>query len=175
MTAEPDSATALASRNATGDLSAVFQQGVAAGVLGAGIVAVWFLVLDTINGRPFYTPTVLGTALFRHGEGLASPESLAVSLEMVLMFTWVHGLVFAILGGAASWLLWVAERNPSLGFGILFLFVAFEFGFIVVAMVFAERALHALAWPAVLVANLLAAAAMAFYFWLRHPNLKIRP
>jgi len=35
--------------------------------------------------------------------------------------------------------------------------------------------LKALTWPAVLVANLLAAAAMGAYFWLRHPALEVSP
>jgi len=42
-------------------------------------------------------------------------------------------------------------------------------------MFFAEPILHALAWPAVLVANVLAAAAMGGYFWVRHPNLRVQP
>jgi hypothetical protein len=166
---------ALTTRRPAENLSTVFQEGVAAGLVGAVTIAVWFLILDTIGGRPLYTPTVLGTALFRHGEGLATPETLPISLEMVLMFTWVHALVFAAVGGAVSWLLWIAERHPSLGFGILFLFVVCEFGFIAAAMLFAEPVLRALAWPAVLVANLLAATAMAVYFRLRHPNLRIHP
>jgi len=62
-----------------------------------------------------------------------------------------------------------------LGFGILMLFVFFECGFVVGAMFFAEPILHALAWPAVLVANMLAAAAMGGYFWVRHPNLRVQP
>jgi hypothetical protein len=55
------------------------------------------------------------------------------------------------------------------------LFVFFEFGFIAAAMLLAEPVLQALAWPAILVANLLAATAMGGYFWLRHPNLRVRP
>jgi hypothetical protein len=153
----------------------LYQEGIVAGLVGAATIAVWFLVLDGISGRPFYTPNVLGTALFRRGEGLASPETLAISLEMVLMFTWVHGLAFAAIGGIVAWLLSLAERNPSIGFGFLILFVVLEFGFLVVAMIFAAPVLRALAWPAVVVANLLAAMAMAAYFRLRHPNLIIRP
>jgi hypothetical protein len=42
-------------------------------------------------------------------------------------------------------------------------------------MLFAAPVLHTLAWPAILVANLLAAAAMGGYFWLRHPNLSVQP
>ena len=175
MTARVDATVASTSPAETVNVSRLYQEGMIAGLLGAAIVAVWFLILDTLHGRPLYTPTVLGTALFGRGAGLGSPETLAISLEMVAMFTWVHALVFAALGGIASRLLALAEGNPNLGFGILLLFVVFEFGFIVAAMVFAKAVLTALAWPAVLAANLLAAAGMAGYFWLRHPNLRVRP
>lgn len=164
---------ALGTTSATG--SKLYEEGIAAGTLGAVTVAVWFLLLDTMAGRPLYTPTVLGTALFRGAEGLATPENLPVSIEMALMFTWVHFLVFALIGGAAALLLGLAEKDPNYGFGILLLFVIFEFGFLVAAMIFASDVLHALAWPAILVGNLLAAGAMARYFWRRHPTLTIWP
>jgi hypothetical protein len=166
---------ATAPRAAAADLSQVFQQGVVAGLLGAATIAVWFLILDAIEGRPLHTPTVLGTALFARGENLAMPERLPVALDMVLMFTWVHGLVFIMIGGLTSWLLSQVERHPSIGTGILILFIVCEFGFVVGAMLFAEPLLHALAWPAVVVANLLAASAMGAYFWFRHPTLRIPP
>ena len=152
---------------------ALAQEGLIAGLVGAATIAVWFLILDSLGGRPLYTPTVLGTALFRRG---AMPLSEVLpDLEMVLMFTWVHCLVFVAIGGIVAWLLALAERHPSFGFGILMLFVFFECGFVVAAMFFAEPILHALAWPAVLVANMLAAAAMGGYFWVRHPNLRVQP
>jgi hypothetical protein len=157
------------------DVSRIYQQGFVAGLIGAATVALWFLLIDAFNGRPLYTPTVLGTALFRHGVGLASPETLPISFEMVWMFTWVHALLFAAIGGVASRLLALAEGNPSVGFGILLLFVVFEFGFTVAAMVLAAPVLRALTWPAVLVANLLAAATMGGYFHLAHPQLRVRP
>ena len=157
------------------EISKMYQEGIVAGVIGAATIAIWFLILDTINGRPLYTPSVLGTALFRRGVGLASPESLPVSFEMVLMYTWIHGLIFSFLGGLASRLLRLAERNPNFGFGIVLLFVVFEFGFLVVATLFEERILRVLGWFSILLGNLLAAAAMAGYFWRRHPHLEIRP
>jgi hypothetical protein len=152
----------------------VYQEGIVAGIAGAAVIALWFLALDVIQGRPLYTPTVLGTALFK-GPGALDPEAVSVSLETVLVFTWVHVLVFCFLGGIASYLITKAERSPNLGFGVLLLFVVFEFGFIAVTMVFAEPVLKALAWPAVLVGNLLAAAAMGLYLWRRHPQLRIEP
>ncbi len=151
----------------------LYQEGMIAGLIGAATVALWFLLVDAAAGRPLYTPTVLGSALFRRG---AAPlAEVLPDLEMVGMFTWVHGLVFLAIGGVVAWLLAYVERHPSAGFGILMLFVFFEFGFVAAAMVFAEPVLHALAWPAVLVANMLAATAMGGYFWVRHRNLSVRP
>lgn len=75
----------------------------------------------------------------------------------------------------AAYLLARAEDSPNLGFGIILLAVIFMFGFIAVTMAFAEPVLRALAWPAILAGNVLAAAAMSVYFWRRHPNLSILP
>ena len=157
------------------ELSGVYGEGIVAGLLGAAAVAVWFLIVDTINGQPFHTPTVLGTAVFRGGAGLEHAETIPVSYEMVMAFTWVHCLIFAAIGGIAARLLAFAEHTANVGFGIVLLFVIFEFGFVAVTMVFAEDVLRSLAWPAVLVGNLLAAAVMGAYFRRRHPNLHIEP
>jgi hypothetical protein len=154
--------------------SRTYSEGIAAGVLGAATIAVWFFILDLYYGRPFYTPNTLGTALFRSGT-VSDPTTAPVSLEMVLYYTWVHALVFCAIGAVASKLLSLAERDVNFGFGIVLLFVVFEFGFIAAAMVFFEPILHALAWPAVLVGNFLAAGAMALYFWRHHPMLRIAP
>ena len=175
MITPPGATKSVLTRSDPDEISRFHLEGIVAGAIGAATIAIWFLILDTVNGRPLYTPTVLGTALFRRGEGLASPESLPISFEMVLLYTWVHGLVFAVIGGVASRLLQLAERNPNLGFGILLLFVVFEFGFLSATTLVEGRILQALAWQAILVGNLLAVAAMAGYFWRRHPNLKIRP
>ena len=156
------------------DTARLYQEGMTAGVIGAATVALWFLLLDSASGRPLYTPTVLGTAIFRRA-ALATPETLSVSLEMVGMFTWIHVLIFAALGGVASRLLAMVERNPSWGFGLLLLFVVFEFGFVAAAALLASPILRVIPWPSVLGANLLAAAAMSAYFWRRHPHLVVSP
>jgi hypothetical protein len=153
----------------------LYLDGIIAGSIGAATIAVWFLLLDLVKGQPLYTPAVLGTALFQGTVVLASQQGAPPSLQMVLMYTWVHWLAFCVIGGIASRLLRAAEQNPNLGFGILLLFVVYEFGFVVVAMIFAEPVLHALTWPAILIGNLLAACGMASYFWSRHPSLKIWP
>src|SRR5262245_56142683 len=153
----------------------VYLEGIRAGLVGASIIALWFLVVDTIAGRPFYTPALLGEALFHGGEGLAGIGATKPSLELVAGFTWVHYLVFMLIGVGAARLMALAERNPNLGFGIVLFFAVFEFGFLLASMVFAEGVLQRLAWPAVLVGNLLAAAGMAWILWRGHRQLAIEP
>jgi hypothetical protein len=156
-------------------LATAYAEGIRAGLAGAITIALWFALLDGLRGRWFFTPTVLGTAIFRGGAGLEDPSALAPSLEMVLSFTWIHVLVFVLLGMAAARLLLLAEDDSHLGFGILLLFFVFEFGFVGACMVFAEPVLQALAWPAVVVGNLLAAVVMAATFWRGHRGLTIQP
>ena len=69
----------------------------------------------------------------------------------------------------------LGSRLAVRGFADILLFVIFEFGFVGAAMIFAESILHAIAWLSVLVGNLLAAAAMAAYFWRHHGDLQVSP
>jgi hypothetical protein len=157
------------------DTTRVYQEGIVGGLLGGLAVALWFLVVDVAQGRPLYTPTVLGTALFGRGVWPGTLDSMPPSLEMVAMFTWVHLLAFAVIGVVVSKLIAMAEAHPSLGFGFVLLFVILEAAFTAAVMIVAAPVLRALTWPAILVANLLAAAVMAGYFWLRHPRMAMRP
>lgn len=163
------------SESAALETSRLYQDGFVAGTLGAATIALWFLLLDLIQGRPLFTPTVLGTALFKGAGALGDLENIEVSLHMVGGFTFVHWLVFTVLGCVASRLLGAAEHNPNLGFGVLLLLVVFLFGFLAAATVFAEPVLQALAWPTILIGNLLAAIVMGLYFWRRHPHMAINP
>ena len=144
------------------------------GAIGAATIAAWFLALDFLHGRPLYTPTVLGTALVR-GRGLASPETPPVSVPMVLLFTFVHGVVFLALGAVGCGLVRLAEKNENYGFGLILFFVFLVCGFLFVTMLFAEDVLRVLAWPAILAGNVLAVVAMALYLKPRHPNVRMLP
>ena len=148
----------------------IYFDGLIAGIIGASVIAIWFLFLDTVSGLPLYAPTVLGAALFLGPEDLASTEAVQLSLNLTLMYTWVHVLAFVMLGEIAAYLLFLTGKNPNLGFCI-FLFALLEFGFVGTVFVFAEPVLDQLAWPAILLGNLLAAAAMVCYFRLRQTNL----
>lgn len=155
--------------------SAVYIEGCIAGLVGAVTVAAWFLFIDAINGRPFYTPSLLGAALFRFNHAAWELQSVTVSVELTVMYTWIHLLVFMALGGLAARLLKYAEKDSNLGFAILLLFVFLVFGFVAGAFLLAEPVLGLLTWPAVLGGNLLAAGAMATYLFSRHRSLAILP
>jgi len=175
MAAESRVSSPAMTAGATSEATAAYADGIVAGLAGAATIAGWFFILDAVRGKPFYTPTVLGTALFRRGIGLEAPETLSPNFEIVMSFTWVHVLAFILIGLAAARLLALAERDPNYGFGIVLIAVFFEFGFLLACMVFAEPVLRALTWPEILVGNLLAAGAMTTVFWRRHPRLTIWP
>lgn len=168
------SGSVLRSEEST-ERTATYEQGLIAGALGAATIALWFFAVDLINGRPFFTPNILGTALLQGVGSVAAPERVPISFETVLVFTWIHVLVFLVIGIAAALLLELAERDRNLGFGIVLFAVIFEYGFVAVTTIFAENVLVALSLTRVLIGNFLAAAAMALYFWRRHPGLVMEP
>jgi uncharacterized membrane protein YeaQ/YmgE (transglycosylase-associated protein family) len=94
-------------------------EGIIAGVIGAAILAGWFLMIDTLHGRPLYTPSMLGSVLFCSNHAPSELKDLAVAVELTITYTWIHFVVFGALGGLASRLLWYAESHANLGFAIL--------------------------------------------------------
>ena len=150
-------------------------EGITAGILGGATIALWFLILDSVRGHPLYTPTLLGMAIFERGTPIVPPESLPISVPMVLLFTALHGAIFVGIGEIAALLVRLAEKNANYTFGIVLFLVIFLSGFFFVTGVFAAHVLEALSWPAVFVGNLLAVGAMILYFKWRHPNVKMLP
>lgn len=144
-------------------------EGVVAGVIGASVIAVWFLVIDTIQGRPFFTPALLGQGLFRVF-GPVSPTEGAVTF--VLVYTVFHFAAFMLVGLVASLIVVVARREPSILFGFLMLFAATEVGIYgLVALLDVATPLGRFAWLQIMASNLLACAAMGYYFLRTHGEL----
>lgn len=144
-------------------------EGLITGAIGAGIVAAWFLFLDAIQHEPLYTPSLLGTILFRGADAAAAHT--AIDPGMVAAYTIVHHVAFILVGVAASYLVTQMERIPPLGIALLFLFVFFETGFHVFMLAVGQPLLGEIAFWGVAVANLLAAAGMAAWLWYRHPRM----
>jgi hypothetical protein len=154
--------------------SMVYLDGPIAGIIGAAIIALWFLFLDAVIRLPLYTPTVLGAGLFVGAEDLALNEEVRVSLKLTLMYTGVHGLVFIVLGVIASYFFLLTDKKLNFVLLTLLLFIILELGFVGTAFVLAEPVLHELTWAMVLVGNFLAATGMASYLWLRQAKVVVR-
>ena len=147
------------------------REGVLAGFLGASAVAVWFHILDTIGGRPFYTPQMLGSSLAT----LFGAPGTGNPIPLVLGYTLVHFAAFIVVGLIASAVVNNAEDEPALLIGAAFLFVVFEVAWYGWAAVLSRSPRFGnLAWYAVMVGNLVAAASMGVYLWRAHPTLARR-
>jgi hypothetical protein len=154
-----------------GRWTAVFREGIAAGLLGGAVVALWFLLYDTVSGRPLRTPALLGATLL---EGLRDPGALDIRLDVVLGYTVVHFAVFAAFGILVSVLFSAAEREPRVLLGLFILFWCFELFFLGFVLVLDEALVGALLWWNIVIANLLAALSMLLYFFVRHRALGAR-
>src|SRR5918992_1270579 len=148
----------------------LLHDGVIAGLIGAAVIAGWFFLVDAISGRPFFTPATLGHGLLDVLGKQEKPDDSTVI--HVLAYTVFHFAAFMLVGLAASLIVFLAQREPSILFGFMVLFVAFEVGFYgLVGLLHQATALREFAWYQVLIGNLLAAGAMGFYFWRTHKEL----
>jgi len=160
---------AAAATEPRSSLSLVLSDGLYAGLIGAVIVAGWFLVLDLLAGHPLRTPSMLGTWII-HGPDAVS--DVAVDPAMVAAYTAVHFIAFVLVGSIASYLFALCDRQPAAIVGLVFLFAFFEAGFFVFSAVMGGELIGRLGAWAVGIGNLLAASGMAAYLWMRHPHLK---
>jgi len=77
------------SRASFGDIAL---DGLFAGMIGALAVAIWFLILDILSGRPLYTPALLGTVLLHGGKAAAS--GITIAPMEIAAYTAFHFLTF---------------------------------------------------------------------------------
>jgi len=147
----------------------IVREGFIAGLIGASAVAVWFLVVDLIAGRAFFTPAMLGDALFW---GVRDPANVRVAFPTVVGYTMFHMLAFVLVGMVGAVLAFAVEAFPPTLFIVVVGFCVFEFGFYLVVATLARPLLGALAWWSVAIGNGIAAFGMGFYLWKAHPNLQ---
>lgn len=129
--------------------------------IGGVAIALFFLVVDIIQGRPLFTPSLMGEALFTR----ADPASVSeVSLDMVAYFTVVHLASFLVLGVVISYLCratGVAKTNLPVVTGVVFVILTAAFlagDFLLLGGVAAVIGV-----PYVLAANFLTALAMGIF------------
>ena len=147
----------------------VMAEGTDVGILGGLAVATWFLLLDTIAGHPFQTPSLLGQVVLF---GDSTPDTSHLVFGAILVYTAFHFAVFALLGMGLVVLVHWGVRDSVVRYALLPVFLVFEVLFYGLLEVLSERTHELFPFWAVVVANTLAAACMALYLWNRHPEFR---
>jgi hypothetical protein len=145
------------------------KEGVVAGLLGAGAVALLFLIRDVIQGVPFLTPSVLGQVITL---GVSTPVTDRALPGAVLAYTGLHLVVFMVFGLLLAGFVRVATTQPAFRFAMVVLFIFFEFFFAGLAYMLHESTRALFPLGLVLLANLVAAVVMMTYLWRHHPALR---
>ncbi|MEO8480060.1 MAG: hypothetical protein ABI542_10565 [Gemmatimonadota bacterium] len=144
-------------------------EGVIVGMIGAAVVALFFLGADLMRGTPLLTPSILGEVFV-----LRRPEAVTNSVDMsaVVAYTVAHVMVFVAFGLVLAGLSRRSEVSSLARYGMIAVFVAFELFFYGLLAIASETTRGMFPTWSVLVANLLAAAAMVVYLWRAHPALR---
>jgi putative oxidoreductase len=147
----------------------LLKEGIIAGLIGAAVIAVWFGILDAVAGHPLFTPATLGRALLSAFGDVAPGQG---TLTFVLVYTVFHFAAFMFVGLLASLIVHLARREPSILIGFAILFAVTEVGIYgLVAFLGEWSPLQGNAWLPIMLGNVLAAAAMGFYFFRTHREL----
>jgi peptide-methionine (S)-S-oxide reductase len=146
----------------------IADEATSAGLLGASVVAAWFLLLDFMAGRPLHIASVLGQVLLL---GERTPDLIQVNWGAVELYGFFHFLSFLALGWLAVRLLHMAVREPVWLMGLLLVFVSLEtLVFVVSFPLFQGTGAESLRGP-VLISNGLAVLAMGTYLRGTHQEL----
>jgi hypothetical protein len=144
----------------------VIEDGVLTGIAGAVVVAFWFLILDTARGQMFFTPSLIGSAVFL---GQTPEQIVSVNGFIVFAYTGLHGVLFLLAGLALASMFAMFEHNPQFGIILLLLFLMFEAILFSFAAAIFPNLVGALGAVAVASGNLFAAIAMFGFLIRRHP------
>ena len=157
-------------RHLLGGWIGVAREGIAAGLVGAITVAVWFMAYDLASGHAFHTPALLGAMIFRTKVIAAAPATA----PLVLGYSILHFLAFIGFGLVLAILLAAAESEPFMALAAMLLLAVFEVFFVGFVSLIDQSALEALGWWKIVAGNIMALIAMAVFFIERHRGLHIR-
>lgn len=136
------------------------------GAIGGSILALFFLVVDSVTQRPLFTPSLLGTAIFTDVPLSAATE---IRLDMVAYFSILHFVTFLGAGGLLSWLYRsldpYARRSTFL---VALTFAVFTGGFSLVGLTLAPGMVSVIGLVWIVLGNLLTALGMVAFLERAH-------
>lgn len=146
-------------------------EGLATGMIGAAAVAIWFLLVDIVAGRPFHTPAALGSALWLGAESEAEVRTTA---GLVAGYTVVHVGAFAAAGFVLSLAATYLERAPSRALVVALALLLLEALTLAILLLTASWVLSSVGLWAISSANVVAVIAMAWWLSRTHGALPER-
>ena len=129
--------------------SSVVIRGGLAGILAATALALWFLLVDALQGRPLYTPAFLASVVLGF-------EQVQVSAGVVVLYTLLHYTAFTLLGIALAMLLPRIRVAPNILLGAVLGFLLFDVAFYAGVIATGVDVVDVLGWPQVLAGNVIA-------------------
>jgi hypothetical protein len=147
---------------------AIISEGVLAGFIAAGAVALVFLVVDVAAGHAFRTPQQLGTMLLSLF-GAQSQGDVATPLALYTLF---HFVAFIAAGVIAAAIVQVTMKRPAAILLFVILFFAFEVAFTGFVAFLDATGSSGMTPRQVAIGNVVASIAMALFFRARHPALR---
>lgn len=147
----------------------VLFEGLATGLVGAAIVAIWFLIVDLFAGSPLHTPAALASALLLRA---ASAAEIELNVGVMAAYSILHLSAFVVVGMAFSWLVQRLQGAPEFGVRALAVLLVLEGLFIGSVGMASGWIVQEMGWVTILVANGLAVAGMSGWIWRHRSDLR---
>lgn len=149
----------------------VLAEGAAAGVIGGTVVVIWFLFCDLGSGsNPFRTPAMLGAVILEGARGAAVTVD---GSPLIMGYTVLHFAMFVAFGVVVASLA-ASLHEPLLWLSFLLVFCLFQMFFVGFASLLSDALFNELGWGTIVAGNLLSAAAMLAFFYIRRRSLHAR-
>ncbi len=144
----------------------LLEDGLLTGLVGAGVLAAWFLGIDMLRGTPLITPSVLSAFVF---DGVHSGVTV-VSTKAVFAYSGLHVILFLIEGWLVALMFSEFEADPDFGTAYLMVYVVFQIVLFGVQIAVMGEVLGFVGTYAVAIGNTLAAIAMFWFMHRRRPT-----
>lgn len=134
-------------------LGGTITRGVIAGLVGATVMAIWFLIVDASEGNPFRTPAFLAGAVL-------GQDGIRMTVGGIVLYSAIHYGAFVLVGIVVSWVLRALETAPTVLLGFVLGFLLFDVVFYTSVSATGVDVVSELGWPEVLAGNLLAGVSL---------------